>query len=445
MNVDATLEWLHIYMVWVTGWLLTTERVIQYVLVLVSFMIAAYVSRYVRTRVSFADDNSRNQRLKQFSNRVVRRLTFPLTLLILIGIGVLCFQLYGVKHVFLSKSLSLAMAWGFIRFGSAFINNPSASRIATTLIWIVAALSILGYLQITIAWLDSIKFGSDENSLTLYDTITSTLSVAAFVWGALLLSDLIERSLESGSGLSPSAQALFGKISKFALLAIAFLTALNTVGIDLTAFAVFGGAVGVGIGLGLQKVFSNLIAGIILLMDKSIKPGDTIVMDGRYGKVNRLSARYVSMITRDGIELLIPNDHLINNQVENWSYTDENVRLRIPIGVHYKADVNQAIELCLQAAAETPRVIKFPKPACLLKSFGDSTVDLEVRIWVRDPMNGCANVKSQVMLNIWEKFHKEGIEIPYPQRDLHLRSIDSELAEQLFAQRRRTPADPTDD
>ncbi len=184
-----------------------------------------------------------------------------------------------------------------------------------------------------------------------------------------------------------------------------------------------GGAIGVGIGFGLQKIFSNLISGFILLLDKSIKPGDTIIVEGSYGRVDTLSARYVSVITRDGIEHLVPNEEMIVNRVENWSYSHNNVRLRIPVGVHYNSNVRKAIELCLQAADETERVLKSPKPACLLKGFGDSSVDLEIRIWVRDPMNGCSNVKSQVLLSVWDKFHEHNIEIPYPQRDLHLRSV----------------------
>jgi small-conductance mechanosensitive channel len=139
-----------------------------------------------------------------------------------------------------------------------------------------------------------------------------------------------------------------------------------------------------------------------------------------------LSARYVSVITRDGIEHLVPNEEMIVNRVENWSYSHDNVRLRIPVGVHYKTDVNQAIELCLEAADMVGRVLKYPKPACLLKGFGDNSVDLEIRIWIRDPMNGCSNVRSQVLLNLWNKFHEHDIEIPYPQRDLHLRSISEE-------------------
>ena len=211
------------------------------------------------------------------------------------------------------------------------------------------------------------------------------------------------------------------------LVTAAILFGLSTVGIDLTAFAVVGGAIGVGIGFGLQKIFSNFISGFILLLDKSIKPGDTINVAGQYGRVETLSARYVSVITRDGIEHLIPNEEMIINRVENWSYSHDNIRLRIPIGIHYKSDLDKAIELCLKAAKNVKRVMTLPKPACLIKGFGDNSIDLEIRIWIIDPMNGCANVRSEVLIQVWRLFQEHGVEIPYPQRDLHLRTAPNEF------------------
>jgi small-conductance mechanosensitive channel len=326
----------------------------------------------------------------------------------------------------LSKTSYLGIALLLIRSGSTFIRNPTISHTITGVIWTIAALSITGYLKLVTDWLDNIRFDSSENSLSVYDLITSTLSVAIFVWIALSISEMIDRVLHSKMDMSLSARALFSKLFKFTLVGIAFLIGLYTVGIDLTAFALFGGAMAVGIGLGLQKVFSNLIAGIILLSDDSIKPGDTIVSDGRYGKVNRLSARYISMITRDGTEHLIPNDELINERVENWSHTNDNVRLRCPVGIHYDADPHQAMALCIEAAGEVPRVLDVPGPNCLLVGFGDSAVNLEVRFWIKDPMNGCANVKSAVMLKIWDKFKQHDIKIPYPQRDIHVHNVNND-------------------
>ena len=300
MNIDATLEWFRIYTVYVTDWLFTTDRVIQYAIVVFSFIFAAYLSRYVRATIPAPESVLGRHYIKRFFHRLSRRTAFPVGLLILLGAGMLWHEYYQANHNILTRTSYLAVAWLLIRMGSTFISNPTISRTVSTIIWTVAALSLLDYLPLTINWLDNIKLDSAPGGLTVYDIIVSSLSVAAFVWAALSLSEIIDRSLKNKLGLSLSAQALLSKIFRFSLLAIAFLIGLYAVGIDLTAFAVFGGAMAVGIGLGLQKVFSNLIAGIILLSDNSIKPGDTIVSEGRYGKVNKLSARYISIVTRDG-------------------------------------------------------------------------------------------------------------------------------------------------
>lgn len=217
------------------------------------------------------------------------------------------------------------------------------------------------------------------------------------------------------------------KILNIALITIAILITISAAGIDLTALAVFGGALGVGLGFGLQKIFSNLVSGFILLMDRSIKPGDVIAIGQTYGWINHLNARYVSVITRDGIEHLIPNEVLITERVENWSFSNNLVRLKIPVGISYKSDVRHAMELCVDAAMMTPRILLNPEPRCLLRGFGDSSVDLELRVWIEDPANGRGNVLSEVLLGVWDRFHEHGIEIPYPQRDLHIRSGIEEL------------------
>jgi len=180
--------------------------------------------------------------------------------------------------------------------------------------------------------------------------------------------------------------------------------------------------IGIGIGLGLQKSIANLFSGLVLLLDKSIKPGDVIAIGDTYGWVDSLNARYVSVYTRDGIEHLIPNEQLITQEVQNWTHTNRLIRLRLPIGVHYESDVRRAIDLCVESATEVERVIDKPAPVCLLNGFGDNSVDLELRFWIGDPQKGTSNVKSKILMNVWDKFKENKIEIPYPQRDLHIRS-----------------------
>ena len=243
------------------------------------------------------------------------------------------------------------------------------------------------------------------------------------LWLASGLSDLLDRRLGRSQSLSPSMRVLTTKLTRLLLISAAILITLSEVGIDLTAFAVFSGALGVGLGFGLQKIFSNLVSGIILLIDRSIKPGDVISLGQTYGWINHLGARYASVITRDGKEHLIPNEELITQRVENWSFSDNLVRLRIPIGIAYHSDPRLAIKLCVDAAEMVPRVQLKPEPRCLLTSFGDNALTLELRFWINDPANGRGSVISDILLNIWDRFQEHGIDVPFPQRDLHLKSI----------------------
>ncbi len=426
---------------WILQNLFSLERNIQYGIVIIGLILAFLVSRSIQNKLTKLANDKVNQGIKALLFRLLNNLAFPFILIIWITTFEIIFNLLEQRHLALSTFRGLTMAWAIIRFGSVFIDNPFISKSVATIIWIIAALNILGYLPATITYLDGISLGTDKDSLSLYDIISSALSVGVLIWVAMFISTMIERLIANNQHISGSAKALFSKFSKFILITIAFLMGLKIVGINLTTFAVFGGAIGIGIGLGLQKVFSNLIAGVILLMDKSIKPGDTIVMNGQYGKVHLLSSRYVSMITRNGIEQLIPNDELINHSVENWSYSNNNIRLKIAVGVHYKSDVKKAMQLCIDAANETSRSLKKPPPNCLLMNFGDNSVNLELRFWINDPMNGCSNVKSEIMLKIWDKLHENGIEIPYPQRDLHLRSVDDDINANLMTRQKKEDKD----
>jgi small-conductance mechanosensitive channel len=220
---------------------------------------------------------------------------------------------------------------------------------------------------------------------------------------------------------------LVEKIAGVAIVIAAFFVGIDLLGIDLTAFAVFSGALGLAVGFGLQKTFGNLIAGIILLMDRSIKPGDVVVVADAVGRVNKIGVRAVSVITRDGKEHLVPNELLMTERVENWSYSNREVRVRLAVGVSYDADIRLAQKLMLDAADEAPRVLKSPAPVCWITGFGDSSVDHELRFWISDPEGGLGNIQGDVYLRIWDKFKEAGVEIPYPQRDLHVRTLPKEM------------------
>ena len=205
-----------------------------------------------------------------------------------------------------------------------------------------------------------------------------------------------------------------------AIIAAAFFFGIDVLGIDLTAFAVFSGALGLAVGFGLQKTVSNLIAGITLLLDRSIKPGDVIVVGDSFGWVNKIGVRAVSVITRDGKEHLIPNENLMTQEVENWSYSDRNVRIHIPVGIAYDSDLDLAQKLMMQAALDSPRVLKSPRPNVWLTGFGESSVDHEILAWIADPEAGVGNVRSDVLGRLWHLFRDHGVTIPFPQRVVHM-------------------------
>ncbi|PXA03222.1 mechanosensitive ion channel protein [Coraliomargarita sinensis] len=316
----------------------------------------------------------------------------------------------------------LGAAWFLIGFVTSFIKNRFWAESWAAVFYLLTAYSILALAGPAVEFLDELRFGVGTFSISAWQVLAGLFTILFALWMSLAIARLVERQVQRVPRMSGSLKVLISKVARILILVVAGMMALNAMGIDLSALTVMGGAIGLGLGFGLQKVVSNFISGIILLMDNSIKPGDVIEIEGTYGWINNLRARYASIITRDGTEHLIPNEDLITQKVTNWSFTDNLVRQRIPIGVSYGADPHQCIEIVLEAARSIDRILKEPAPACLLTGFGDSSVDLELRIWIADPANGVANVKSAALLAVWDAFKANGIEIPFPQRDLHIRS-----------------------
>ena len=402
---------------WVTNELYSIEMLIQLVLLVALPLCGYLLSRLIRPKLLRMPLRWVGGPLMQ---RLIKRLTFPVIWLCLLGIALITLAQVGLPSRFLQSIANLLIAWIVIRFCTVFVSNSSLSKFISLTAWGIAALNILGWLDPTVTFLDSVAFNLGQLHVSVLTIIKGLVTLGALLWGAIAVSNVSERHLRNVSGLTPSLQVLLSKLLKIILITFAILIGVSSVGIDITALAVFSGAVGVGIGFGLQKIVSNFISGVILLLDRSIKPGDVIEVDDTYGWINKLSGRHVSVITRDGKEHLIPNEDLITQRVINWSYSDKTVRLRIPIGVSYKTDIHKARELILQAAHATERVIDMPEPVCLLMGFGDSSVDFELRVWIEDPSNGVANVKSEILLAVWDNFMEHAIEIPFPQRDVHL-------------------------
>lgn len=274
--------------------------------------------------------------------------------------------------------------------------------------------------------LDRIAIEVGDIRVSLFDTLLVVGVILLVITAAILINRIGRRTIRNVGRFDETQKLLSEKILTIIVWAAAFFIGIDLLGIDLTALAFFGGAFGLAIGFGLQKTFGNLIAGIILLMDKSIKPGDVIAVADQsgqqtFGQIRRIGIRAVSVTTRDEREYLIPNENLMINQVENWSYSSRNVRIQVEVGVSYDADMELAEKLMLEAAGKARRVLETPPPTAWMAGFGDSSVNFTIHCWISDPEEGVGNVRSEVLKNLWWLFKEHGIEIPFPQRDVNLR------------------------
>ena len=315
----------------------------------------------------------------------------------------------------------LATAWAAISILSRVIQNRPIARLVETGGWIVAALYIVGWLEPAKILLDSAGFVVGERRISLLTLLYGLAVLAVALWSASVVGAVMERRLRSSSLLTPSAQVLAAKFAKGAMIVAAVAMALSAVGFDLTVLTVFSGAFGLGLAFSLQKVASNLMSGVIILMDRSIKPGDVIQLGNTFGWISSLRARYVSVITRDGVEYLIPNEDFVTEQVINWSYSSRRIRQEIKFGVSYDCDPHAVRRFTTEAVAKGERILSVPGPGCHLVGFGDSSVNFVLRFWIEDPEEGLMNVKGLAMLAVWDALKEHGVGIPYPHREIIVR------------------------
>jgi small-conductance mechanosensitive channel len=266
--------------------------------------------------------------------------------------------------------------------------------------------------------------------VSAFDVLFAVAAILLVLAFALIATRLTRSALRRLTALDGTQSVLAEKIASIVIWVVTFLVGVDLLGIDLTALTVFSGAFGLAIGFGLQKTFGNLISGIILLMDKSIKPGDVIAVSDQtgqqtFGQIRKIGIRAVSVTTRDEREYLIPNENLMINQVENWSYSSKNVRVQVPVGVSYDADMALAEKLMLEAAAKARRVLATPPPSVWWSGFGDNAVNFTIHCWINDPEEGVGNVRSDVLKHLWGLFKEHGVALPFPQRDLNLRDSDA--------------------
>lgn len=372
---------------------------------------------------------------KQFQVGVIRRL---ITALIALMTPLALYAVLTIIRVILgsldqpveilSAAISLMTAWLIIRAVTLVIRSKFWSNVAFYIAWPVAALDVFGLLDDVIVQLQilAIPLGeTDEGApiaLSLFDVLRTLIYFGVLFWAASFAARAVEQQLDKTEELSPAFKALISKTLGILLPILALVIALQLTGFNLATLAIFSGAVGIGVGLGLQRTISNFAAGFTLLADKSIKPGDAIELEGTFGWVTAMQGRYVSIRTRDGTELLIPNDHFITNGVINWSRSDSIVRLHAPFGVSYgQRDLKKVQQIAQDAAKTVPRVVSDKDPVCNLMEFGDSSVNFDLRFWITDPQNGLSNVTSDVNLAVWEALHEHGVEIPFPQRDVYIK------------------------
>jgi small-conductance mechanosensitive channel len=297
------------------------------------------------------------------------------------------------------------------------------------LIWLAIAAEYLGWLDPIIAGLDSIGIATGRNRVTVWSVMKLLFTLTLFVLVAAWISRWVERRLKKLSNIAPSTRIGIGKFANAFLIGLSILIGLNAAGVDLTALTVLTGAIGLGLGFGLQSIAANFVSGFVLLMDRSIKPGDVISLSGQsgtstenFGWVQELRGRYVVVRDRDGVEMLVPNQQLISNAVINWSYTDPRIRLKLPVRVSYHDDPELALGILLTACEGQARVLREPAPVSRLMHFSDSGIELELRFWISDPQEGVNNVRSEVNRAIWRLFKQHGITIPVAQREIIVHS-----------------------
>jgi len=327
-------------------------------------------------------------------------------------------SIFPSRRFILVLIATIATAWLIVSLAARLVRNPFLRRLVTWGLWVYVTLYYLGLTQTSATILDglSIEFGAFRlSALVLLKALVLTTLLFTL---ARLVSTTVSSRIRTNRDISPSMQVLVVKFLQMILYGAAFFIGLKAVGFDLTGLAVLSGAIGIGLGFGLQKVVSNLVSGVIILLDKSIKPGDVISLGETFGWINALGARYVSITTRDGKEYLIPNEDLITGQVVNWSHSNDFVRLDIFFGTAYHDDPHQVRALAIEAAKSVDRVLTTRSPVCHIVGFGDSSVDYVLRFWIEDPTGGLTNIRGNVYLALWDAFRNNGVSIPFPQREV---------------------------
>jgi small-conductance mechanosensitive channel len=397
---------------------------LQFGLMLAAAGIAYAVDAAIRARVDMTSLAMRwPLPLRHFARVLVATASTATFAIVLIAARVIMYHsTWPSRSYMLLVAAKLALAWLMIRLTASVIRNAFIVRLVSLSAWLVAALSIIGQLEPAMEMLDSDTVSVVLGGLRLTPLVLIKLGalLIAALWLTNIASNFAESRINRSSDLTPSIQVLLVKMIRMGLMVLAIAIALGAVGINLSALAVFTGAAGVGIGLGLQKIVANFISGLILLVDKSVKPGDLVTIGDSSGRISAMKTRYISVAAGDGREFLIPNEDLVTQKVVNWTYTDKNTLVKVNFGTNYEADPRLVCKLALDIAAAAPRAIKSKPPNCILVEFAEAGMKFSLTFWISDP-DGLDNVKSEAMLALWDAFRREGIQVPYPVREIRVR------------------------
>lgn len=395
---------------------------LQFGLILTAAGIAYAADAAIRARVDMTSLAMRwPLPLRHFARVLVGSASTAVFAILVIAVRVTMYHLtWPSRSYLLMVAAKLALAWLVIRLITSVIRNAFIVKLVSITAWVVAALSILGQLEPAAETLDSFAIEIGGLRLTPLLLIKAGALLIAALWLTNIAANFIESRITRASDLTPSVQVLLVKIIRIGLMVTAIAIALGAVGINLSALAVFTGAAGVGIGLGLQKIVANFISGIILLADKSVKPGDLVTIGDSSGRISAMKTRYISVAAGDGREFLIPNEDLVTQKVVNWTYTDKNTLVKVLFSTNYDADPRLVCKLAIEVAAAAPRAIKNKPPNCIITEFAEAGMKFSLTFWIADP-DGMDNVKSEVMLALWDAFKREGIRVPYPVREIRVR------------------------
>ena len=396
---------------------------IQLAILALGFAVAWAVARLIRGRIP----GDLEPGALKIGAGSVQRLLLPLLALVFIWLGkVACAKWQPVP--ILSVAVLLVASFAVIRLTlyltrHLFPNSPllkASERAIAFTVWAVAALYLTGLIPEISAALEDISFVFSGKKITMLLVIHAMLSLLVTLFITLSLSIIVENRVMKAKSLDTSMRVFAGKLVRALAFVVAFLIALPLLGIDITALSVFGGALGVGLGLGLQKIASNYVSGFVILLDRSIRPGDIVTINDRHGVVSDIRARYTVVRGLDGTEAIIPNDSIISNMLLNHTYTDRVVAVKAAVSVSFQSDLEKAIALLLAAGKSQTRVLETPEPAVLIKNIGDNGIDLELTVWIRDAEEGQGSIRSGIYLDVLRAFRKEGVEIPYPRREVRV-------------------------